>query len=102
MDAQEFRQSQANISGSFGGLGMEISEQDQIPKVISPIDGTPAARAGIEPGDEIVLINHSTTQGMNLSKVVSLLRGDPGTTVMDALRDHLCFFGRNCFRSADH
>src|SRR6185369_12080430 len=46
MDAQEFRQSQANISGSFGGLGMEISEQDQIPKVISPIDGTPAARAG--------------------------------------------------------
>jgi carboxyl-terminal processing protease len=85
MDAQEFRQSQANISGSFGGLGMEISEQDQIPKVISPIDGTPAARAGIEPGDEIVLINHSTTQGMNLSKVVSLLRGDPGTTVMIAI-----------------
>jgi carboxyl-terminal processing protease len=81
MDAEEFKQSQADMSGSFGGLGMEISEQDEIPKVISPIDGTPAARAGLEPGDEIVLINHSSTQGVSLSKVVSLLRGDPGTTV---------------------
>jgi carboxyl-terminal processing protease len=81
MDAQEFRQSQADMAGSFGGLGMQISEQNEIPKVISPIDGTPAARAGLEPGDEIVLIDHSSTQGVNLSKVVSRLRGDPGTTV---------------------
>jgi carboxyl-terminal processing protease len=81
MDEQEFRQSQADMAGSFGGLGMEISEQNEIPKVISPIDGTPAARAGLEPGDDIVLINHSSTQGVNLPKVVSLLRGDPGTTV---------------------
>jgi carboxyl-terminal processing protease len=81
MDAQEFKLSQADMAGSFGGLGMEISEQNEIPKVISPIDGTPAARAGLEPGDQIVLINHSSTQGVNLSKVVSLLRGDPGTSV---------------------
>ncbi|MBV9529978.1 MAG: S41 family peptidase [Bradyrhizobium sp.] len=81
MDAQEFKQSQADMAGSFGGLGMEISEQNEVPKVISPIDGTPAARAGLEPGDEIVLINHSSTQGVSLSKVVSQLRGDPGTTV---------------------
>jgi carboxyl-terminal processing protease len=81
MDAQEFKQSQADIAGSFGGLGIEISEQNEIPKVISPIDGTPAARAGLEPGDQIVLINHSSTQGVNLIKVVSLLRGDPGTSV---------------------
>jgi carboxyl-terminal processing protease len=60
---------------------MQISEQNEIPKVISPIDGTPAARAGLEPGDQIILINHSSTQGVNLSKVVSLLRGDPGTNV---------------------
>jgi carboxyl-terminal processing protease len=88
MDAQEFKQSQADMAGSFGGLGMEISEQNEVPKVISPIDGTPAARAGLEPGDEIVLINHSSTQGVSLSKVVSQLRGDPGTTVtITILRD---------------
>jgi carboxyl-terminal processing protease len=81
MDAQEFKQSQADLSGSFGGLGMEISEQNEIPKVISPVDGTPAARAGLEPGDQIILINHSSTQGVSLPEVVSLLRGTPGTTV---------------------
>lgn len=81
MDAQEFKQSQADMAGAFGGLGMQISEQNEVPKIISPIDGTPAARAGLEPGDQIVMINHSSTQGVNLSKVVSLLRGDPGTSV---------------------
>jgi len=81
LDEQEFKQSQADIAGRFGGLGMQISEQDGIPKVISPIDGTPAAHAGLEPGDEIVLIDHASTQGMGLRKVVSLLRGDVGSTV---------------------
>jgi carboxyl-terminal processing protease len=81
MDAQEYKQSQADMSGSFGGLGVEISEQNEIPKVISPIDGTPAAHAGLEPGDQIILINHSSTHGVSLSEVVSLLRGSPGTTV---------------------
>jgi len=81
MDEQEFKQSQSDMAGSFGGLGMQISEKNEIPNVISPIDGTPAARAGVEPGDLIIMINHSSTQGVNLSKVVSLLRGDPGTKV---------------------
>ena len=81
MDEQEFKQSQADIAGKFGGLGMQISEQDGIAKVISPIDSTPAAHAGIQPGDEIALIDHSSTQGMALRKVVGLLRGDPGSTV---------------------
>ena len=81
MDEQEFNQSQADITGRFGGLGMQVGEQDGVPKVISPIDGTPAAHAGLEPGDQIALVNHASTWGMNLSKVVSLLRGDPGSTV---------------------
>lgn len=81
MDAQEFKQSEADMGGSFGGIGMELSEQNGVPKVISPIDGTPAAHAGLEPGDEIVLINRSSTKRVNLSKVVNLLRGPPGTTV---------------------
>jgi carboxyl-terminal processing protease len=81
MTEQEFKQSQADTAGRFGGLGMQISEHDGVPKVIAPIDGTPAAHAGIEPGDEIVMINHSTTNGVALGKVVTLLRGDPGTSV---------------------
>jgi len=81
MDEEEFKQSMADTAGRFGGLGMQISEQDGVPKVISPIDGTPAAQAGLEPGDEIVLINHASTRGIDLRKVVTLLRGDPGSTV---------------------
>ena len=81
MDEQEFKQSEGDMSGKFGGLGMQISEQDGIPKIVSPIDGTPAAQAGLQPGDQIVLIDHSSTRGVALQKVVSLLRGDPGSAV---------------------
>jgi carboxyl-terminal processing protease len=81
MDEQEFRESQSNISGRFGGLGIEISEQGGVPKIIAPIDGTPAARAGLQPGDLIVAINGESAQGMNLDKVVRVLRGKPGTKV---------------------
>lgn len=81
MDEAEFKQSQSDMAGRFGGLGIQISEQDGLPKVISPIDGTPAARAGIEPGDQILLIDHASARGMPLSKVVAVLRGDPGSTV---------------------
>ncbi|MGX4802296.1 S41 family peptidase [Bradyrhizobium guangdongense] len=81
MDEGEFKQSQADMAGRFGGLGIQISEQDGLPKVISPIDGTPAARAGIEPGDQILLIDHVSARGMPLSKVVAVLRGNPGSSV---------------------
>ena len=81
MDEREFQQSQADVAGQFGGLGMEISEQFGIPKIVSPIDGTPAAHAGLEPGDTIVLIDHASARGVSLQKVVSLLRGDPGSKV---------------------
>jgi carboxyl-terminal processing protease len=81
MDEQEFRQIQADMAGEFGGLGMQITQQEGVPKIISPIDDTPAAHAGIEPGDEIVMIDHASTRGMPLRKVVGLLRGQPGTTV---------------------
>jgi carboxyl-terminal processing protease len=81
MDEQEFKESEADITGKFGGLGIQISEQHGLPKVISPIDGTPAARAGMQPGDLIVGIDGESAQGMDLSKVVRLLRGTPGTSV---------------------
>jgi carboxyl-terminal processing protease len=81
MTEQEYRESQADISGKFGGLGIEISEQAGVPKIISPIDGTPAARAGLQPGDLIVMINGESTQGLSLGKIVRVLRGKPGTKV---------------------
>jgi carboxyl-terminal processing protease len=81
MDEQEFKQTQSDMSGKFGGLGIQISERNGIPNVISPIDGTPAAKAGIQPGDLIVAVDGETTQGVNLSKIVRHLRGQPGTKV---------------------
>jgi len=81
MDEQEFKESQANISGKFGGLGIEITELHGVPKVISPIDGTPAAKAGLEPGDLIVAIDGEPTNGVGLNKIVRTLRGAPGSKV---------------------
>jgi carboxyl-terminal processing protease len=81
MNQEEFEETQSDISGKFGGLGIQISEQNGVPKVISPIDGTPAAKAGIQPGDLIVSIDGKSTQGQSLNKIVSVLRGDPDTKV---------------------
>ena len=81
MDEAEYKESQANFSGKFGGLGIEITEEHGVPKIISPIDGTPAAKAGLEPGDLIVAINGKTTRGVTLNNIVRILRGKPGTSV---------------------
>jgi carboxyl-terminal processing protease len=81
MNQQEFKESEADISGKFGGLGIQITEEHGILKVISPIDGTPAARAGIQPGDLIVEIDGKSTQGLSLMEIVRVLRGKPGTSV---------------------
>jgi carboxyl-terminal processing protease len=85
MNEQEFHETQADISGKFGGLGIQISSQNGVPKVIAPIDGTPADKAGMQPGDLIVTIDGQSTQGMGLTKIVRLLRGDPGTKVTIAV-----------------
>jgi len=81
MDEQEFKESEADITGKFGGLGIQISEEHGVPKVISPIDGTPAAHAGLQPGDLIIGIDGSSSQGIDLSKIVRVLRGTPGSSV---------------------
>ncbi|HUI96020.1 MAG TPA: S41 family peptidase [Xanthobacteraceae bacterium] len=81
MDEPEFKESQADINGKFGGLGIQISTQDGVPKVISPIDDTPASRAGLAGGDLIVAVDGQSTHGIDLQKVVRILRGTPGTSV---------------------
>lgn len=67
--------------GEFGGLGIFISFRDNYPTVISPIDDTPADRAGIRGGDQIVEIEGQSTEGWQTDKAVGLLRGEPGTNV---------------------
>jgi carboxyl-terminal processing protease len=70
-----------STQGRFGGLGIYISFRDNYPTVISPIEGTPAYRAGLQGGDRIVEIEGESSEGWNVSKAVKYLRGDPGSTV---------------------
>lgn len=70
------------ITGSFGGVGMEIGERDEAIVVIAPLKGTPAERAGIRTGDVIVTIDEKPTAGITVDEAVNLIRGEPGTDVV--------------------
>ena len=78
---KEFNEFKVGTTGKFGGLGMVIGLRDGVLTVISPIEGTPAARAGIKAGDKITEIDGESTINMNLTESVGKLRGDPGTLV---------------------
>jgi carboxyl-terminal processing protease len=67
--------------GEYGGLGLEISSEDGVVKIISPMDGTPAFKAGIKAGDYITAVNSQSVIGMSVSDAVKLMRGPPGETV---------------------
>jgi carboxyl-terminal processing protease len=82
MDDREYQELMTVTSGQFGGVGIELSVEEGVPQVISAIDGTPAARAGIEPGDRIVKADGQPTLGMDIEDIVKRLRGAPGTQVM--------------------
>ncbi len=81
LDAKEFRDLQVGTSGEFGGLGIEVGMEDGFIKVISPIDDTPASRAGIRAGDLIVRLDDTPVKGMTLSDAVSMMRGKRGTDI---------------------
>mgnify|MGYP001176367961 CR=1 FL=1 len=68
-------------NGKFGGLGIEVTMENGFVKIISPIDGTPGAKAGIEPGDYITHIDDESIFGLSLTEAVDQLRGLVGTTV---------------------
>lgn len=76
-----FKEMQVETQGSFGGLGIEITVKDRMLTVVAPIEGTPADRAGIHPGDRIVKIDGSPTKEMTLMEAVKKLRGPKGTNV---------------------
>ncbi len=81
MSPELFKEMQTDTSGEFGGLGIEIGMEAGVVKVISPIDGTPAERAGIKAGDYIVKIGKEQVQGKSLMEAVKLMRGPIGTSI---------------------
>ncbi len=81
MSPKIFNEMQTETSGEFGGLGIEVSMEAGVVKVISPIDDTPASRAGLKAGDYIVKINDVQVQGKSLSEAVDLMRGPVGSGI---------------------
>jgi carboxyl-terminal processing protease len=81
MDPESYREMQVETSGSFGGLGIEITIRDDQLTVVAPIEGTPAWRAGIQPGDRIVKIEGLVTKDMSLPDAVKRMRGPKGTKI---------------------
>jgi carboxyl-terminal processing protease len=81
LDPDSYREMQVETTGSFGGLGIEITLRDDILTVVAPIEGTPAHRAGLQPGDRIVKIDGLSTKDMQLADAVKRMRGKPGTKV---------------------
>ena len=81
MSPKIFDEMQTETSGEFGGLGIEVSMEAGVVKVISPIDDTPASRAGLKAGDYIVKINDVQVQGKSLSEAVDLMRGPVGSGI---------------------
>ena len=86
MNPEIFLEMQTETSGKFGGLGIEVSMESGVVKVITPIDDTPAARAGVKAGDYIVKINDIQVQGKTLMEAVNLMRGPVGTSIKITIR----------------
>src|SRR3954465_4067205 len=81
LDAEAFKELQVSTQGQFGGLGIEVGMEDGFVKVISPIEDTPAFRAGVKPGDLIVKLDETPVKGMTLNDAVKKMRGKPNTNI---------------------
>ena len=86
MDPEMFVNMETETKGAFGGLGIEVGMEAGVVKVISPIDDTPASRAGVKAGDYIILINDTQVQGKTLMEAVNLMRGPVGTPIEITIR----------------
>ena len=82
LDQDAFREMQVGTQGEFGGLGIEVGMEDGFVKVVSPIDDSPAARAGVKSGDLIVKLDDTSVKGMTLNDAVKRMRGKPNTQIM--------------------
>ncbi|HKJ07877.1 MAG TPA: S41 family peptidase [Gammaproteobacteria bacterium] len=81
LDKRQFKELQVGTTGQFGGLGIEVGMEDGFIKVVSPIDDTPAQRAGIKSGDLIIRLDDTPVKGMTLNDAVNRMRGKPGTKI---------------------
>ena len=81
LEGDEFQELKEGTSGEFGGLGIEVGMEDGFVKVISPIDDTPAQKAGIRAGDLIIRLDDTAVKGLTLNEAVKLMRGAPGTDI---------------------
>ena len=86
LNPRSFRDMQVQTRGEFGGLGIEVTQENGFVKVISPIDDTPAARAGVRPGDLITHLNGQPTLGLTLQEAVEQMRGERGTSIRLTIR----------------
>jgi len=82
MNTAEFNELKVGTTGQFGGLGIEVSMENGFVKVISPIDGTPASRAGLQPSDLIIQLDETPVKGMTLNEAVKIMRGEPDTDIL--------------------
>ncbi len=81
LDAEGFKDLQVGTQGEFGGLGIEVGMEDGFVKVVSPIEDTPAFKAGVKPGDLIIKLDDTPVKGMTLNDAVKRMRGKPGTSI---------------------
>ncbi len=81
LDRKDYKELQVGTTGEFGGLGIEVGMEDGFVKVISPIDDTPAMRAGVKAGDLVIRLDSKPVKGMSLKDAVDMMRGKPGTKI---------------------
>ncbi len=81
LDLNEYKELRVGTTGEFGGLGIEVTMENGFVKVVSPIDDTPAQRAGVHAGDLIIRLNDTPVKGMSISEAVKIMRGKPGTDI---------------------
>ncbi len=82
LDAEEYQELKVGTTGRFGGLGIQVTMEDGFVKVISPIDDTPAQRAGIQSGDLIIKLDEKPVKGMTLNDAVKIMRGEVGSDIV--------------------
>ncbi len=82
LDEEEYNELRVGTTGQFGGLGIEVGMENGFVKVISPIDDTPAQRAGIKAGDLIIRLDDKPVKGMSLNDAVKMMRGEPGSDIV--------------------
>ena len=81
-DKKSYKEFREGTSGKFVGVGIEISQEDGLVKVVSPIEGSPADRAGLKPGDLITKVDDTSMKGLSLNEAVKRMRGEPRTKVL--------------------